>query len=124
MEKESACQALTTEERIQQLTDRLMEKLFQAVGELDIYTAVSKTRQKETIYNENGKSVGEVVTEKENRRRYHSIIDRGALKQLTAALKDLKDVQLSLTGSEDNETTGVVEIAAILEELEGGEHHD
>lgn len=124
MEKESACQTLTTEERIQQLTDRLMEKLFQAVGELDIYTAVSKTRQKETIYNENGKSVGEVVTEKENRRRYRGIIDRGALKQLTAALKDLKDVQLSLTGSEDNETTGVVEIAAILEELEGGEHHD
>lgn len=124
MEKESLNQPPTIENRIQQLTDQLMEKLFQAVGELDVYTAVSKTRKKESLYNENGKSVGEIVTEKESRRRYRGIIDRGALKQLTAALKDLKDVQLSLTGRQDDEATGVVEIASILEELEGGQGHE
>lgn len=124
MEKESLNQPPTIENRIQQLTDLLMEKLFQAVGELDVYTAVSKTRKKESLYNENGKSVGEIVTEKESRRRYRGIIDRGALKQLTAALKDLKDVQLSLTGRQDDEATGVVEIASILEELEGGQGHE
>lgn len=124
MEKEPHNQPPAIENRIQQLTDLLMEKLFQAVGELDVYTAVSKTRKKESLYNESGKSVGEIVTEKESRRRYRGIIDRGALKQLTAALKDLKDVQLSLTGGEDGETTGVVEIAAILEELEGGQGHE
>lgn len=124
MEKEPLNQPPTIENRIQHLTDLLMEKLFQAVGELDVYTAVSKTRKKESLYNENGKSVGEIVTEKESRRRYRGIIDRGALKQLTAALKDLKDVQLSLTGSQDGEATGVVEIAAILEELEGGQSHE
>lgn len=124
MEKEPLNQPPTIENRIQQLTDLLMEKLFQAVGELDVYTAVSKTRKKESLYNENGKSVGEIVTEKESRRRYRGIIDRGALKQLTAALKDLKDVQLSLTGSQDGEATGVVEIAAILEELEGGQSYE
>ena len=123
MEKESIAPTLSAEDRIQQLTDQLMEKLFQAVGELDVYTAVSKTRKKETLYNESGKSAGESVTEKENRRRYRGIIDRGALKQLTAALKDLKDVQISLTSGEDQEDTGVVEIAAILEELEGGDAH-
>ena len=101
----------------------MIEKLFQAVGELDVYTAVSKTRKKETLYTESGKSAGEIVTEKERRRRYRGIIDRGALKQLTAALKDLKDVQLSLTGRQDDEATGVVEIASILEELEGGQEH-
>lgn len=124
MEKESLNQPPTIENRIQQLTDQLMEKLFQAVGELDVYTAVSKTRKKESLYNENGKSVGEIVTEKESRRRYRGIIDRGALKQLTAALKDLKDVQLSLTGRQDDEATGIVEIASILEELEGGQGHE
>lgn len=123
MEKESIAPTPSAEDRIQQLTDQLMEKLFQAVGELDVYTAVSKTRKKETLYNESGKSAGEIVTEKEIRRRYRGIIDRGALKQLTAALKDLKDVQLSLTSGEEQEDTGVVEIAAILEELEGGEAH-
>ncbi len=123
MEKEPLNQPPTIENRIQQLTDLLIEKLFQAVGELDVYTAVSKTRKKETLYNESGKSAGEIVTEKERRRRYRGIIDRGALKQLTAALKDLKDVQLSLTGRQDDEATGVVEIASILEELEGGQEH-
>ena len=123
MEKEPLTQSPSTEDRIQQLTDQLMEKLFQAVGELDVYTAVSKTRKKETLYNESGKSAGEIITEKESRRRYRGIIDRGSLKQLTAALKDLKDVQLSLTSGEDGEDTGVVEIASILEELEGGEAH-
>lgn len=119
MEKETQSQMPTAEKQIQQLAELLMDKLYQAVGELDVYTAVSKTRKKETLFQENGKSAGEVVTEREHRRRYRGIIDRSALKQLTAALKDLKDVQLSLeeTGEESG---GVVEIAAILEELEGG----
>ncbi len=123
MEKEPTTQTPAAEEQIQQLTELLINKLFQAVEELDVYTAVSKIRQKETLYNESGKSAGEIVTEKEHRRRYRGIIDRGALKQLTAALKDLKDIQLSLTGGEDGEATGVVEIASILEELEGGTAH-
>lgn len=123
VEKEPTAQAPAAEEQIQQLTELLIDKLFQAVGELDVYTAVSKIRQKEGLYNEHGKSVGEIVTEKEHRRRYRGIIDRGALKQLTAALKDLKDIQLSLTGGEGGEATGVVEIASILEELEGGTAH-
>lgn len=123
VEKKSTAQTPAAEEQIQQLTELLIDKLFQAVGELDVYTAVSKIRQKETLYNESGKSAGEIVTEKESRRRYRGIIDRGALKQLTAALKDLKDIQFSLTGGEDEEATGVVEIASILEELEGGAAH-
>ena len=63
------------------------------------------------------------LTETEVRESYRDTIDRGGLKQLTAALKDLKDIQLSLTGEEEEGTSGVVEIAALLEDLAKGEQH-
>lgn len=114
---------VSPEDSIARMTVMLLEKLMQAAQELDQYTTVSKTRRKETDYNEKGKTVGETVTETEVRESYRDTIDRGGLKQLTAALKDLKDIQLSLTGEEEEGTSGVVEIAALLEDLAKGEQH-
>ena len=119
MEKESDC-FLTAEERIQQLTGLLLDKIARAEEELDVYTSVSKERKKETEFNEKGKATGEIVTEKEHRRRYRDVVDRSALKQLTAALKDLKDIQLSLADDKDAAPSGIVEISALLETAEGG----
>lgn len=123
MEKESDA-LLSAEERIQQLTGLLLDKIARAVEELDVYTSVSKERKKETELNEKGKATGEIVTEKEHPRRYRDVVDRSALKQLTAALKDLKDIQLSLADDKEAVPSGIVEISALLEAAEGGSEHE
>ena len=50
MEKETQSPMPADENQIQRLAELLMDKLYQAVGELDVYTAVSKTRKKETLF--------------------------------------------------------------------------
>ena len=57
MEKETQSQIPTAEKQIRQLAELLMDKLYQAVGELDVYIAVSKTLKKETLFQEDRKSV-------------------------------------------------------------------
>ena len=98
-----------------------------AAEELDVYTSVSKTRRKESQYSDKGKLTGETVTEKESRKTYRDVIDRSGLKQLTAALKDLRDIQSALAQEREGFVGGVVEIAAVAEEgqeLEEEENQD
>ena len=115
------------EERIAKMAELLLEKLRRAAEELDVYTSVSKTRRKESQYSDKGKLTGETVTEKESRETFRDVIDRSGLKQLTAALKDLKDIQSALAQEREGFVGGVVEIAAVAEEgqeLEEEENQD
>lgn len=115
------------EERIAKMAELLLEKLRRAAEELDVYTSVSKTRRKESQYSDKGKLTGETVTEKESRETFRDVIDRSGLKQLTAALKDLKDIQSALAQEREGFAGGVVEIAAVTEEgqeLEEEENQD
>ena len=71
--------------RVSEAAERLLEKLEQAVRELDAVTVMHR----EKVKTESGEQVTE-YTEKLPRKK--GLIDRGGLKQLTGVLKDLSDI--------------------------------
>ncbi len=83
--------------RIQDATDRLLEKIEKAITELDIQLAKETHREKVIEYNNlerQDKPTKEIVHETEKLIEFTSIIDRQGLKQIAAALKDIKEVQM------------------------------
>ena len=108
--------------RVTSAADALLEKLEQAIGQLDNYIVTNKRKIKTVEYdNKSGKLSKEVTTETENLEVVDGVVDRLGLRQLASALKDLKDVQLAtaavtaINESEDDPLT-----AALKEELEDG----
>ena len=117
--------------RIDDLADKLLEKLEQAITELDLqlYKHTDKTK---TIEYDNDrrpdKPTKEVVHEEEKLLEVKSIVDRQGLKQIASALKDIKEVKMlrseldkqeqeariaalrhkSMTGDGDDDDTGVI----------------
>ena len=83
--------------RIEGITDKLLSKLEKAVEELDIHLA-THTRKEKVIQYDNSlrpdKPTKEIITETEQILQVESIIDRAGIRQLTAALKDLKEIQM------------------------------
>ncbi|MBQ3215364.1 MAG: hypothetical protein IJB11_04510 [Oscillospiraceae bacterium] len=71
--------------RIEGITDKLLTKLEQAVEELDLEIIKRKTKLEEE---------GLEVTTETMEAKEGGIIDRAGLRQLTAALKDLKEIQM------------------------------
>ena len=83
--------------RIQDATDRLLDKLEQAITELDIQLAKETHREKVIEYKNTeraDKPTKEIIHETEKLIEVKSIIDRQGLKQIAAALKDIKEVQM------------------------------
>lgn len=83
--------------RIQDATDRLLEKIEQAITELDLQLAKETHKEKVIEYNNcdrPDKPTKEIVHETEKLIEMRSIIDRQGLKQIAAALKDIKEVQM------------------------------
>ena len=96
---------------VEALADRLLEKLAQAIEELNQEVTARRVKKKD----ENGNFTEEVLEVKE------SFIDRAGLKQLTAVLKELQSIKaefasLELTESQDG--TGVI----VLAPRKGEEH--
>ena len=86
--------------RIQDITDRLLDRIERAVEELDtqLYKAVVKT--KEIEYNNierPDKPTKEVIHEEERVLEVKTIVDRTGLKDIAAALKSIKEVQMLKT---------------------------
>ncbi len=83
--------------RIQDITDKLLDKIEKAVDELDIHLA-KKTIKTKTIeynnYERPDKPTKETINETEEIIDYHSIIDRKGVQELSAAIKNLKEVQM------------------------------
>ena len=128
--------------QIETLTDKLLEKIEQAITELDIqlYECVDKEK---TIEYDNrlrpDKPTREVVHESKKVTEQKSIIDRAGLRQITAALRDIKEIKmlrseldrreqearianlqrLNATNDDDDET-GVIMLAPVLEEDNDG----
>lgn len=67
--------------------DRLMEKLEQAAGELELQTVVRKTKFDED---------GVTVTEERRFPEAGGMVDRAGLKQILSVLKELQDLQEQL----------------------------
>ena len=83
--------------RIQDATDRLLDKIEQAISELDIQLCKETHKEKVVEYNNRerpDKPTKEIVHETEKVLEVSSIIDRMGLKQIAAALKDIKEVQM------------------------------
>lgn len=92
--------------RIENAADKLLEKIEKATEQLDQFIVTNKAKQKEVKYVSNkagfGKPKKEIIQELEHKEVVKTdFIDRKGLKELASALKDLKDVQLSVTDDKE-----------------------
>ena len=92
--------------RINKATDRLLEKVEQAIDELDLII-VKSTRKEKVIEYDNterpDKPTREVISEEEEVGEVSSIIDRNGLKLIASALRDIKEVQMLKSEMDDQE---------------------
>ena len=107
------------EEKILELSDRMLEKISFAIDELSLCQSKEKERVKEVEYDEESKKVvRETNFEKEKCEISESLIDTAALKQLVSTLKDIKDIHLGICSSKDvgeDDETGVIVISPVDE---------
>lgn len=83
--------------RIHGLADQLLDKVEQAIQELDLqlFKHVDKTKEIEYKNPKRAdKPTREIVHEEEKLLEVKSIVDRNGLKQIAAALKDIKEVKM------------------------------
>ena len=83
--------------RIDDLADKLLEKLEQAIEELDLQLAKHTDKTKIIEYNNDlrpDKPTKETIHEEEKLLEVKSIVDRQGLKQIASALKDIKEVKM------------------------------
>lgn len=83
--------------RVSDLTDKLLDKLEQAIEELDIqlYKDVKKTKVIE--YNNElrpDKPTKETIYEEEKVSEVKTIVDRSGLKAIASSLRDIKEIQM------------------------------
>lgn len=98
--------------RIENAADRLLEKIEIATEQLDLFIVTNKAKQKEVKYVKNkagfGKPEKEIIQEIEHKEVIKTdFLDRKGLKELTSALKDLKDIQLANNEETPQEDTTV-----------------
>lgn len=107
--------------RIQNATDRLLDKIEQAITELDLQLCkrVEKTKVIEYQNKERpDKPTKETIHEEETVSEVSSLIDRAGLKQIASALRDIKEIQMLKEVGEEDETFGVVVLPPRREEPE------
>ena len=83
--------------RIDDLADKLLEKLEQAITELDLQLYKHTDKTKIIEYNNEerpDKPTKETIHEEEKLLEAKSIVDRQGLKQIASALKDIKEVKM------------------------------
>jgi hypothetical protein len=83
--------------RVDNLADQLLDKLQQAITELDLQLAKHTDKTKTIEYNNDrrpDKPTREVIHEEEKLLEVKSIVDRNGLKQIASALKDIKEIKM------------------------------
>ena len=83
--------------RVMDLTDKLLNKLDQAIEELDTQLYKHVTKTKEIEYNHDlrpDKPTKEIIIEEEKVLEVKSIVDRSGLKAIASALRDIKEIQM------------------------------
>ena len=92
--------------KVGDLADKLLIKLEQAIEELDQTMVTHKTKTREIKYEDAsapGKPTRETIREEEELLSVESVIDRGGLRLLTAALKELQAIKGEITDLERRE---------------------
>ena len=103
-------------ERVQRIADRILDKIEQAVEELDMVEEISKVKETETTI---GGIEIERTTESVGYKSTGSI-NRKAMKTITASLKDLKDVQMLQSALDERKQAVQLELLEKQKE-EGGD---
>lgn len=96
--------------RIENAADKLLKKIEIATEQLDQFIVTNMAKQKEIKYVRNkagfGKPEKETIQEIEHKEVVKTnFLDRKGLKELTSALKDLKDIQISVSEDKEQGTT-------------------
>lgn len=109
--------ALSREDRILKISDRLLDKIEKSITELDRCIVKNKEKTKTVEYDyDTKKPINEVVEEKEDIQIIEGMIDKMGLKQLVSTLKDIKDIHLSMSGeSVSEEESGIIMLSDVLE---------
>ena len=100
-----ADRAIDKLERVSNLTELLLDKLEQAISELDVQICKDIVKVKEIEYlNEQrpDKPTKETIREEEKITEVKTIIDRSGLKAIASSLRDIKEIQM-LRSDLDNE---------------------
>ena len=95
-DKESK-KAINKLSRVADLTDKLLDKLEQAINELDIQLYKDVVKVKEIEYNNNlrpDKPTKETIHEEEKVIEVKTIVDRSGLKAIASSLRDIKEIQM------------------------------
>ena len=83
--------------RVSDLTDKLLDKLEQAIEELDIQLYKDVVKTKEIEYNNverPDKPTKETIHEEEKVIECKTIVDRSGLKAIASSLRDIKEIQM------------------------------
>lgn len=114
--------------RISNAADKLLEKIELATEQLDQFIVTNKLKQKEVLYVDDkagfGKPKKEVIKEIEDKKIIKADhLDRLGLKQLTSALKDLRDIQFTKDEEkeQENPNINITISAATLDDIESDE---
>ena len=86
--------------RVSDLTDKLLDKLEQAISELDIQLYKDVEKIKEIEYNNElrpDKPTKEIIHEREKVIEVKTIVDRSGLKAIASSLRDIKEIQMLKT---------------------------
>ena len=95
--KKTAKKAVDKLERVSDLTDKLLDKLEQAIKELDIQLYKDVVKVKEIEYNNElrpDKPTKETIHEEEKIFEIKTIVDRSGLKAIASSLRDIKEIQM------------------------------
>ena len=95
--EDSADKAVDKLKRVSDLTDKLLNKLEQAIEELDIQLYKDVVKVKEIEYNNDrrpDKPTKETIHEEEKVIEVKTIVDRSGLKAIASSLRDIKEIQM------------------------------
>lgn len=117
--------------RISKAADKLLEKIEEATEQLDQFIVTSRIKQKEIEYVHEKAGYGKVQKETVKEGEKKQVIkadhlDRMGLKQLTSALKDLRDIHFKQEEETPQETPqiNITISAATPDDIEGDEDAD
>ena len=95
--KKKAKKTVDKLKRVSDLTDKLLDKLEQAIEELDIQLYKDVVKEKVIEYNNElrpDKPTKETIHEEEKVIEVKTIVDRSGLKAIASSLRDIKEIQM------------------------------
>lgn len=104
--KTKAKKAVDKLARVSDLTDKLLDKLEQAIAELDTQLCKDVVRVKEIEYKNTerpDKPTKETIHEEEKIIEYKTIVDRSGLKAIASSLRDIKEIQMLKSEADQRE---------------------